>query len=281
MVSDDGAAPLAGRRIVVTRAEKAGRALSARLGALGADAIGCPTIAVVPPLTWVPLDAALARLAVFDWVVFTSASAVRAFSVRLGLLDLTRGLPATLRIAAVGTATANAACSLLHAPDLVPQDARAAGLVEALGPLMGERCLLPSSDIARPELARGLRSAGATVEVVTAYRTVPVTSAALGEVAHLLHAGTLDAITLTSPSTVAGFLDGLAGVGVMPGQLARLARRPVFCCIGPTTATALRDYGLPVDAIADEQSDDGLVTALVRCLAGRPLADREGERITC
>jgi len=146
---------------------------------------------------------------------------------------------------------------------------------------MGQRCLVPSSSIARPELARGLRSAGATVEVVTAYRTVPVAPATLVEVARLLHAGTLDAITLTSPSTVAGFLDGLARVGVAPGELAWLPRRPALCCIGPTTATALRDCGLPVDAVADEQTDKGLVTALVRCLAGRPLAEHERESARC
>ena len=280
-MSDGGVAPLAGRRIVVTRAEEAGSALSARLGALGATAISCPAIAVAPPLAWAPLDGALARLADFDWVVFTSVNAVRAFNDRLGMVDTARVLPDTLRIAAVGRATAGAARALLREPDLVPQDARAAGLVDALGPLMGQHCLLPSSNIARPELARGLRSAGATVEVVTAYRTVPVAPATLGEVARLLHAGGLDAITLTSPSTVAGFLDGLAGVGVAPGELARLPRRPALCCIGPTTATATRDYGLPVDAIADEQTDDGLVTALVRCLAGRPMADCEGKRVRC
>ena len=280
-MSDDGTAPLARRRIVVTRAEGAGSALSARLGALGATVIGCPTIAITPPLTWAPLDAALARLADFDWIVFTSVNAVRACNDRLGVVDAARVLPVTLRIAAVGRATADVARALLREPDLVPQDARAAGLVDALGPLMGQRCLLPSSSIARPELARGLRSAGAMVEVITAYRTVPVASAVLGEVARLLHAGALDAITLTSPSTVAGFLDGLAGVGVASGELARLPRRPALCCIGPTTATAIRDYGLSVDAIADEQTDDGLVTALVRCLVGRPLADREGGRVRC
>jgi len=120
MVSDDGAAPLAGRRIVVTRAEGAANGLIARLRALGAETISCPTIAVAPPLTWAPLDAALARLADFDWLVFTSANAVLAFSDRRGAVDPARVLPATLRIAAVGQATAGTARSLLREPDLVP-----------------------------------------------------------------------------------------------------------------------------------------------------------------
>jgi len=280
-VSEGGSAPLAGRRIVVTRAEGAASVLTARLGALGAATIACPTIAIAPPITWGPLDAALARLADYDWVVFTSANAVRAFSDRLGVVDTVCALPATLRLAAVGRATAGAARSLLRAPELVPQDARAAGLVAALGATVGQRYLLPQSAIARPELAEGLRAAGATIDVVTAYRTVPVAPAGLDEIAGLLHAGALDAVTLTSPSTVAGFLDGLAGVGFAPDLLARLPHRPALCCLGPTTAAAVRERGLPVAAIAGEQTDEGLIAALLRCLVGRPLADREGGRVRC
>ncbi len=274
-------APLAGRRIAVTRAQDAASALAAYLDALGAATISCPTIAIAPPADWGPLDAALARLADYDWVVFTSANGVRAFSDRLGVADATCALPATLRVAAVGRATAGAARSRLRLPDLVPLDARAAGLVAALGATCGQRYLLPQSAIAQPELAEGLRAAGALVDVATAYRTLPVAPGALGTVATAIRNGMLDAVTFTSPSTVAGFLDGLAGNGLAPGQLARLPHRPALCCIGPTTATAIRDYGLSVDAIADEPNDAGLVTALVRCLAGRPLADHEGERIVC
>ncbi len=281
MVNNFCPLPLVGRRIVVTRADESASGLVAHLGALGAYPIACPTIAIVPPASWTSLDAALERLADFDWLVFTSANAVRAFGDRLGVAVTSRALPATLRIAAVGRATADAVGRLLRAPDLVPQDARAAGLVVALGATVGRRYLLPQSAIARPELAEGLRAAGATVDVATAYRTVPVAPAALQEVARLLHAGRLDAVTLTSPSTVAGFLGGLAGVGFAPDLLARLPSRPAFCCIGTTTATAIRARGLPVDAIADESTDEGLVAALLTCLAGRPMADREGESVRC
>jgi len=280
-VSEVGPAPLAGRRIAVTRAGGATHGLTARLRALGAEPIACPTIAIVPPADWRALDAALARLDTYDWLVFASANAVRAFGERREALGLAGAPPATLRIAAVGRATAAMARAVLRAPDLVPADGRAAGLVAALGAMAGRCCLIPSSDIARPELADGLRAAGATVEVVTAYRTLPVAPGALGTVATAIRNGMLDAVTFTSPSTVAGFLDGLAGNGLAPGQLARLPHRPALCCIGPTTATAIRDYGLSVDAIADEPNDAGLVTALVRCLAGRPPADHEGERIVC
>jgi uroporphyrinogen-III synthase len=280
-VSDSGPVPLSGRRIAVTRAEESARDLAARLETLGAATIACPTIAIAPPVSWVPLDTALTRLAAYDWVVFTSANAVRAFSERLGVAGARCALPDALRIAAVGRATADATRSLLRAPDLVPREARAAGLVAALGATAGQRYLLPQSAIARPELAEGLRAAGATVETVTAYRTVAGAPAALGEIAELLHAGALDAVTLTRPSTVAGFLDGLAGVGVAPELLLRLPRRPALCCIGPTTAAATRARGLPVDAIADEPTDAGLITALIRCLAGRPLAGHEGERVRC
>lgn len=276
-----GTLPLRERRIAVTRAEAAAGDLAARLRALGAEPLCCPTIAIAPPVTWGPLDAALARLDGYDWVVFTSVNAVRAFSLRFRADDSARSLPRSSQLAAIGRATAAATRALLRAPDLVPGEARAAALVAAFGAVVGRRFLLPASDIARPDLSAGLRAAGATIEVVTAYRTVPVAPEALGRVARLLRAGGLDAITFTSPSTVAGLLAGLADMGLTAGELAALPRRPTICCLGPTTAGAARARGLPVDAVADEQTDAGLIAALLGCLAGRPAAGYEGGRVRC
>lgn len=279
MTAGTGTLPLGARRIVVTRAEGAARNLAARLRALGAEPIGCPTITIAPPTNWEPLDIALSRLADYDWLVFTSVNAVRAFVGRLAGPDPARALPSGLRIAAIGQVTAAATRSLLRAPDLVPEEARAAALVAALGVVVGQRFLLPSSDIARPELTVGLRAAGATVEVVTTYRTVPVAPESLGRVVELLRAGALDAITLTSPSTAAGLFEGLADRGLATEELVALPRRPLICCIGPTTADAVRERGLSVDAVADQQTDEGLIAALMSCLAGRRATVSEGERI--
>jgi uroporphyrinogen-III synthase len=38
----------------------------------------------------------------------------------------------------------------------------------------------------------------------------------------------------------------------------------VVCCIGPRTAEACAELGIAVDAVAEEQTIDALVAALVR-----------------
>src|SRR6186997_648311 len=67
-------AALRGRRIVVTRTGEAGLDFAARLHALGAEPILAPTIAILPPDDFGPLDAAIAALGSYDGLVFTSAN---------------------------------------------------------------------------------------------------------------------------------------------------------------------------------------------------------------
>ena len=68
---------LFGRRIVVTRAREQASEFKAILSELGAHCIEFPTIAIEPPPSWEPLDTAIAHLATYDWVIFTSVNGVR------------------------------------------------------------------------------------------------------------------------------------------------------------------------------------------------------------
>ncbi len=97
-------APLAGVRVVVTRAGRQAGELAAALAAAGAAVEPLPLLEVVPPADPSPLARAVSELPLYDWVVFTSTNAVHA------LLPQTppAGLPARLRLAAVGAATAAA-----------------------------------------------------------------------------------------------------------------------------------------------------------------------------
>ncbi len=98
------------------------------------------------------LDAALARLPQYDWLVFTSTNAVEYFMARLraSALDVRsiRG-----RLCAIGTATRDAleACSLKV--DLLPDDAVAEGVVQAFASIrFGRRqrfCCRGRSKLAR------------------------------------------------------------------------------------------------------------------------------------
>jgi uroporphyrinogen-III synthase len=255
---------LSGKRIAVTRAAEQAVDLAARLAALGAEPLICPLIACAPPQDLAPLDEVVGHLAAYDWLVLPSANAATALLERLAA----RGLPAEelkyLYIAAVGPATA-AACEArgLHA-ELVPAVHTAAGLLAELDDLGGRRVLLPHSDIARPELADGLRERGATVDAVVAYRTLPGPGAAV--LLDALRQGAVDAVTFASPSAVRGLLAGLQAKGLSSEAARELLAGVALVAIGPTTAAALRDAGLPVAEVAAPHTAEGLARAIAVAL---------------
>jgi uroporphyrinogen-III synthase len=72
----------------------------------------------------------------------------------------------------------------------------------------------------------------------------------------LLAAEQIGAITFTSGSTVRYFVQRIG-----PAALAD-ARRTIIACIGPITADAARELGLPPTIIADPSTEEGLIEAL-------------------
>ncbi len=264
--------PLAGRRIVITRAREQSGPLLAELRALGAEALECPAIAIAPPADYAPLDAALRALAGYDWLLFTSANGARVAFARMRELGLSAGdppairLPAGLRVGAIGPATAATLAEYGVQADFVPDTYVAEAVVAQIGDVAGQRILLPRADIARPALAEGLRAKGALVTQVDAYRTVP--GAGNPQALALLAAGQVDAVTFTSSSTVRFFLDMLAEAGLDHAAARAALARTQVVCIGPITAATARECGIPVAAVADEYTAAGVVAAL-RALPAR------------
>jgi uroporphyrinogen-III synthase len=263
--------PLAGKRVVVTQAVHQAPELGALLAACGAVPLFYPCIAIEPPEDTTELDAALAAAAAgyYDWLVITSANTVLVLASRLRALGIESNALAGVRLAAIGAPTAEAVAEHFgRRADLVPDDSKAEGLVQALAPgtaagtQPGQRMLVPQADIARPALVQGLTTAGLNVTSLAAYRT---TTGRGGVPLHALLAEgpgqSVDAITFTSPSTVRNLLARLAQEGGAPVDLSGL-RHAVLACIGPVTADAMQAAGLPPQVVASKQSLEGLVEAL-------------------
>jgi uroporphyrinogen-III synthase len=160
-------------------------------------------------------------------------------------------------LAVIGGATARALAAAGLTADLVPPAAVAESLRDALlaaGVGSGIHVLLPQPVISRDVLATGLRAAGAVVDAVPAYQTVP-NAAGAAEVYRWLAAGRIDIALLTSPSTVTGLL------ALLDNDLDTLRRIPL-ACIGPVTAEAVRALGLTPAIVATEHTNDGLIAAL-------------------
>lgn len=245
--------PLFGKRIVVTRTRRQASTLSVKLRELGADVIEIPTIRIEPPEDFQPLDAAIANLARFDWIAFTSTNAVAAFFDRIAKADLDARALSGLRIATIGPGTAAALTDHGVRADCVPEKFVAETLAEAMqeADLAGKRVLLPQVDIARDVLAALLRNAGADVLKVTAYRTLPANQPA-PQLLDDLAAGRFDWITFTSSSTAINFV-----------RLVPAGAHAKFATIGPITSATARELGIHVTVEAKKHSIEGLVNAIV------------------
>jgi uroporphyrinogen III methyltransferase/synthase len=253
--------PLLGRRVVVTRSRDQAPQLGDRLRLAGAEVLEVPTIRIADPLDGgAALRAAASEVRSYDWVVLTSPNGARRFT---SVLRDGRDL-AGVQLAAIGPGTAAALGEARLVADLVPERFVAESLLDAFPapPADGRgRVLVARAAVARDVLPEGLRDRGWAVDVVEAYRTLPV---ALDQDALAAVQGA-DAITFTSSSTVEHFV-AAAGPDAAP---------PLVACIGPITAATARRLGLDVTVEAAVHSIDGLVDAVVAA-SGRMPGSRGG-----
>jgi uroporphyrinogen-III synthase len=276
--------PLAGRRVLVTRAAHQAGKLSQALRTLGVEPVEVPVLAIRPPADFAPLDLALHSLDSYDWLIFTSANTVRALTDRAAVLAISLGSVESERqqtvlrghglsraegmvdgaftpegalpkIAAIGEATAMAARDLGLAVALVPSAYVAESLIETLvDRVAGKKILLARAAVARDVIPDALRAVGAAVDVVDAYRNV------MPEIAPKLLRKAMekgiDGATFTSSSSVTNLAEAARQAGIsFPFAGVRAIS------IGPITSRTLRDLGWEPAAEANPHDVSGLVAA--------------------
>lgn len=261
--------PLFGKRVLVTRTEEQAGEMLAALREAGATPVLAPMLRLAPPESWAEVDAALDRIESYDVLLVTSANAVRRLAERAA----DRGRPLSKfagRVVCVGPQSAEATVRQGLPVHAIPAESfDAEGLLEALsreqgpadGPLRaaGRHFLLPHGDLARDTLPEGLRAAGARVEAVCVYRTLPPETDATALRERLLR-GELDVLTFTSPSTARHF------AALLDAEALEAARRCLVAAIGPVTAEALRVVGLAPDLVPERAGARELVAAVAEAL---------------
>lgn len=251
-------APLAGRRVLVTRTRAQASTLVEALRLEGAHTIELPAIEITSQVDAAELSDVLTalRAGAYQWVVFTSANGVDAFLDALRDAGHDARAFAGSRLAAIGTATERALAARSLRADLVPGEAVGEALRDALAPVIaaGERVLLPRAVGARDVLPDALRAVGVRVDELPMYLAAPPAEAPTAALA-AIRSGEVDVVTFTSASTVRN-LSTLLG-----GDLSPL-RGAVIACIGPIVAAAAREAGLEPAVVATEHSIEGLVEAL-------------------
>jgi uroporphyrinogen III methyltransferase/synthase len=250
--------PLSGKGVVITRPEEQSGDLTALLRETGARVIIFPTIQIVPPDRFDDLDQAIDAITIYDWIIFTSANGVKFFFKRF------RELKKDIRdmkgpgICAIGPATASSIENMGLRVDIVPDEYISEGVVKAFEGrnLQGKKVLLPRAEIARDIIPDGLSKLGATVDVITAYRTVN-SGRKKDELYYWIKQNKVDVITFTSPSTVTNFIDII-------GNNERLPENIKIACIGPVTSAAAQEAGLNVDIMQGPYIISGLVKAIIK-----------------
>lgn len=260
--------PLFGKRVLVTRAVHQARSLAALLRDEGAQPILAPTIRIAPPADPNPVRDAVHRLHTYDWVLFTSANTVESIFTAIAAAGLDARALHGAKVCAIGAKTEAALLDRGLRADLVPAQARAEGVVAALRPRLaaGSRVLLPRAEIAREVLPESLEAAGAHVDIVVVYRSLPPQTRDVERIRSLIDPGEIDAVLFTSSSTVKNLAD------VLGPDATRLNELDLFS-IGPVTTRTAQGLGLRVAETAAEQTIESLVAAARAYYAKEPHAD--------
>ena len=256
---------LFGKRVLVTRSRSQASRLCTLLAQAGANPVELPTIQISPLEDFSELDSTLEKLTDYDWVIFASTNAVESVFERLKMQGKDARALAGTTVGAIGPATAQALARRGITADFVPSRPVSETVLKELAgrDWKGASVLLPSADIGRDELQKGLTEMGANVNRLAAYRNVPVEG--VSGLAKKAFLDGVDIVTFTSSSTVRNLVE------MLNGDLTAL-QASFIACIGPVTSATARELGLRVDLEAPEHTVEGLVDALTGHFASAELS---------
>lgn len=245
----------------MTRAVHQAGKLSDGLKALGAEPVEVPVLEIRPPESFDLVDKAIRKLESFDWLVLTSMNTVQTIVARCLQFNIDVSEIKLLKVAAVGSATAEAARKAGFRVTAVPEHYHSEGLVAALGDsVTGKRVLLARAKVARDVIPDALSAAGAQMTVVDAYQTV-LPDGAQERLVEALRVG-VDAATFTSSSSVRNLAEVAreAGIAFPFAGVAAVS-------IGPVTSATLREHGWEPAGEAEASDLPGLIQAVEQTLS--------------
>jgi uroporphyrinogen III methyltransferase/synthase len=250
--------PLFGKAVLVTRPHRQAGDLARRLDELGAIVHLLPTVEIKEPLDWEPVDRELNRLGSYQWLVFTSVNGVDALVGRLRKTGKDLRALGGIKIAVIGSATADALRAYYLEPDLMPEKFRSEDLAEALREkVRGQRVLLARADRGRDVLRLELAKIAEVTQIAVYRQTDAVIRDS--EALNCLSRGEIDFVLVTSSNIARALAADLND----PAREMILKGRTKIVSISPVTSAAIRELGWPVAAEAREFTTHGVVEALL------------------
>ncbi|HVW30190.1 MAG TPA: uroporphyrinogen-III C-methyltransferase [Polyangiaceae bacterium] len=246
--------PLFGKRLLIPRAEHQARETAAKIRERGAEPVVFPVIRIVDPPDPGPLRTALAELAAYDWVLFTSSNGVDRFFAALEREGRDARALGAAKVGVIGPGTRAALQRHGVRADVTAREYVGEGLAREIG--AARRVLVARALVARDALPDALRAGGARVDVVPVYQTLPAAAEKGAELRSLLEGGGVDVMLFTSSSTVENVTD------LLGADAAALLAKVTVASIGPVTSDTLRARNVNIDATASTYTVEGLLDAL-------------------
>lgn len=251
--------PLRNKTIVLTRTVEQSKESASAFSELGADVISFPTLEIVPPSSWEEFDRIVSEQEKIDFIILTSAHAVKMYAKRLKELNIEM-LYKQMKVVAVGSKTYSV-CEKYGVPvHIIPKKFSGEGVVEALSKydLRNKVVFIPRSAIGREDLPRGLAELGAVIKAVPVYNVSLPTKENIAENIKRLSTGRPDLFIFTSPSTFENFLQ------IMDvSNPVHFFRGFDVAAIGPTTRSAIENKRVRVNIMPDEYTLQGLVKKVI------------------
>ncbi len=253
---------LFGKRILITREENQAEELIYPLIENGAEVILFPTIKIVPPESWSQTDEVIENIERYEWIIFTSSNGVRYFFSRFLRHRDIRDLKG-IKFCAIGSKTAKMLNSLGIKPDLIPEEFSSKGIINCFRKkgIKGKEILLPRAENAPDYLQKELKKLGASVDVVSVYRNIipEVDEEKKERIKDMLVSGEIDICCFTAGSTFRNLLKILE----IEGDEKRYFSKTKIACIGPVTASFLKEKGIKVDIMPKRYDIASLIEAIL------------------
>jgi uroporphyrinogen-III synthase len=248
---------LAGQRILVTRPEGQAGKLSQLVEAEGGQVLRFPTVEIGDPEEFSAVEEIIRSLEDFHWAVFVSVNAVQRGLQRI----LSQGeMPADLKIAVVGRATAQALAAFGLYPHLCPTsgyDSEALLAMDELQHMEGKQVVIFRGSGGRELLAKTLAKRGAQIRYAEVYRRCLPSPLVATDLCQALLDRPVDVIVTTSKAV----LENLCHLVKAP-LLEELRITPLVV-IGARQAQRAKELGFTQVWVAREPTDTALVEAMV------------------
>jgi len=246
--------PLFGKKIVVTRPIISGDTLSVKLRNLGATVYDFPCIEIQEISDNENLKSEIAHISDYSWLVFTSKNGVNIFFDILRKENKDFRILGNVKIAAIGSQTAQALKNHGIICDFVPDIFDGEHLAKGIAERVGERdkVLLLRAMAGTEEVPKILEEKGIFYKDVPIYKSV-LKGEKAQHIEELINKMEIDFITFTSPSTVEGFVNSMPKVDLS---------KVMGICIGNKTAQTTRHYGIK-HFISNEATIDSMIDKIL------------------